>query len=131
MGWPFMLFTTAERRPSFYKSAIASPRLDVGSVHPRQDARSAHYERAFPDAPHTLTRFGRSLDVERNIIGDQERELAITIIIYKCAPRPPLLAIASNPGRNRNFLECSVYPVVVKTVLAIIGHIKIVEAVLS
>src|SRR5438105_3142395 len=97
----------------------------------RKSARSAHHRRALPQTSQSFAGLRRSLDIEKHIVGDHEIELSIAIVINERATGAPCLAIASDSRRGSNFLEGPVTLVVVKTVLAVISHVKIVEAIVG
>src|SRR5207302_4144193 len=91
--------------------------------------RSAHYRHAFPHAAQSLAWFGRGLEVEQNIVGDEKIELAIAVVIEKSATCSPRLAIARNSGRCCNFFEGSIAFVVVEAIFSVVSHVEVVVAV--
>ncbi len=93
-----------------------------------QSARAAHHRRALPDARGTISRRGRGREIEVNVIRNDEIELAVTIVVHEGAAAAPGFARASDAGFVGDIGEDAVI-VVVETVLAVVGDVEIVPAV--
>src|SRR5439155_16808310 len=72
---------------------------------------------------------GSSGEIHVNVIGDEEIELAVTIVVNESAARIPALAVSGDAGFFGDFAESAVAIVVVETIFAEVADEEIVEAV--
>src|SRR5690348_12484986 len=93
-----------------------------------QAAGAAHHGHAFPQAGGTLAGLGRIGQVGIHVVGNQQVKLAVAVVVHEGATRPPGFAVAGHPGLFANLGEGAVI-VVVEPVLAIVGDVDIIPAI--
>ena len=96
---------------------------------PLEPARTAHDGHALPHAAGSLAGLGHVLDVEVDVVGDGDVELAVAIVVDEGAAGAPLLAGAGDAGLFGDFAESAVALVVVEAVLAVAGYVEVGQAV--
>ncbi len=94
----------------------------------RQSSRAAHHRRALPDARRAVSRRRRGREIEVHVIGDDEIELAVAIVVNEGAAASPSLARSADARLVGHIGEDTVI-VVVETVLAVVGDVEIFPAV--
>ena len=110
-----------------FKRAIAAIVIE-DILRSGQTARPAHDGNPLPDASQTFPRRRRGRQIEIHIIGHNQIEAAIAIVVDECAARAPRLARSRDAGFLGDFGEHAVL-IVVKTVLAVVGDVKIFPSV--
>ena len=76
---------------------------------------------AFPIAVDARARFGHLLKIELKIIGNEEVQIAVAVVIQKGASRTPAHFRTSQSSFLRDVFESTVSLVAVEAVLAIVG----------
>src|SRR2546425_10566760 len=94
----------------------------------RQAGRAAGDHDAFVEAGAGFGN-GRRGEVEVNVIGDEEIEAAVAVVVHEGAAGVPALAIACDAGLGADVGEGAIAVVVVETVFAEVGDEEVVEAV--
>src|SRR5271155_6199204 len=86
-----------------------------------QPSGAAHDGSALPRAAGGGAGSGRSRQIEADVIGHRQVQLAIAVVIHKGASRSPQRAGTRNARRSAYFLKSAIALVVVKPVLTIGG----------
>src|SRR5664279_5113443 len=63
---------------------------------PGEPARATHDRRALPHAGRSSTRRGSGREIEINIIGDDQIEFTVAVVIHEGATRAPSAPLAGN-----------------------------------
>ena len=72
---------------------------------------------------------GRSLQVHVDVVGDEEIEFAVAIVVHKGAASAPAGSLSCDAGLLADIGEGAVSVVVVQNILAVVGDEQIVEAI--
>src|SRR6185312_6433609 len=118
--------------PSFlaYVGELAMAEIVIKHVRRAlQPARTAHHRHPLPDARGALAGSRRSGEIEIYVVGDHQVKQAVTVIIDEGAAGAPLLPISGNSCGFGKLFEGPVALIVIKTVLAVVGYVQIIEAV--
>ena len=111
-----------------FESAVA--KIVIKDIfRPRQATRAAHHRHAFPHAGGPLAGSGRGGQIEIDVVGDEQIELAVAVVVDKSAPGAPGFSVAGNFGFLADVGEGAVSVVVVEDVFAVVGDVKIFPAV--
>src|ERR1700727_3029551 len=94
-----------------------------------QSARSALNRDALPIAIYVLARHRRVLERETYIVGNEEIEVAIPIVVKETASRSPSRLIVQQPGGFRDVGKRSISIIAIKTVLPEAGAEDILKPV--
>ena len=86
-----------------------------------QTSGAAHHWNSLPGAAGRRTGSRRGCQVEADVVGDSQVELAIAIVIDKSAARSPQLARAGDSRVLRHLHEGAIALIVIKPVLAVGG----------
>ena len=100
---------------------------DVGGV--LEAARAAHDGHAFPDAAEALSGRGDLVEIEVDVVGDGDVELAVAIVVDEGAAGAPLLAGAGDPGFAGYLAKRAVALVVEEAVEAVSGDVDVVVSI--
>ena len=92
-------------------------------------ARTAHDGDAFPHATGASAGLGSCREIEVDVVGDDEIEFAVAVVVDEGAAGAPLFAGACDSGLLGYFFEGAVALVVEEAVLAVAGDVEVVEAV--
>src|SRR5215469_17733382 len=94
----------------------------------RESARSAHHGNALPDTSWTLTGSGCCGQIEVDVIGHDEIQLPVSIVVHEGTTCAPSLA---RSGHSRLFCDFGEYTVIVviELVLTVIGNVEIFPSV--
>ncbi len=90
--------------------------------------RTAGHHHALVEA-RARFRHGRGRQIQIDVVGDEQIELAVAVVVHKCAAGVPALAIAGDAGLLAHIGERAVAVVVVENILAEVGDEQIFEAV--
>src|SRR5216683_2966269 len=96
---------------------------------PRQAAWAAHHRHAFPHAGGPLAGSGRGGQIEIDVVGDEQIELAVAVVVNKGAAGAPGFSVAGNLGFLADVGEGAVAVVVVEDVFAVVRDVEIFPAV--
>src|SRR5580700_4483483 len=94
----------------------------------RQTTRATHHRNAFPYTIGSLARRGRRRQIEIHIVGYDQVEPTVAIIVDKCAAGAPSFSRACDSGFFRHFRKNAAL-IVIQAVLAIVGDVDIFPAV--
>ena len=111
-----------------FKSSVAAIVIE-NVLRAGKSARAAHHGNPFPDAGRPLSRRGRGREIEIHIVGDNQIEAAIAIVVDEGAARAPGLARSGDSGLLSDFSEDPMI-VVVKAVLPVVGDVEIFPSVI-
>ncbi len=100
---------------------------DIGCA--GQAARTAHDGDALPHAAEASAGLGSCCQIEVDVVGDDEIEFAVAVVVDESAAGAPLLTGAGDSGLFGYLFEGAVALVVEEAVLAVAGDVEIVEAV--
>ena len=100
---------------------------DVGGV--VEAARAAHDGHAFPHAACGFSGRRNLGEIEVDVVGDGDVELAVAVVVDEGAASSPLLAGAGDSGCLRHFLKRPVAFVVVEAVEAVSSDVEVVVSV--
>src|SRR6185312_15404904 len=92
-----------------------------------KSARTAVDRDAFPGAVGILAGLGKMRQIERDVVGDEEIEPAIAVVVDEAAARAPTLARIVEAGLFRDIGERAVAVVAVENIVAPVGDEQIVE----
>ncbi len=93
-----------------------------------QSGRSARDHHAFVEA-RTGFRHRRSRQIHIDVVGDEQIEVAVAVVVDECAARVPARAFARHAGFLADIGESAVAVVVIENVLAEVGDEQIVPAI--
>lgn len=96
----------------------------------RKAARAAHDGNAFPDARGAVTRSRCGGEIEVDVIGDHQVEMAITVVIDKGAAISPGFARAGDTCFLADGGKSSVAIVAIKDVFSVVGDVEIFPAII-
>src|SRR5579872_1220112 len=114
------------RRDVFKRSVAAVVVKDVFCA--GQSARATHDRNPLPNAGWTLARRGGGRQIKVHIVGDNQIETPVAIVVNECATGPPGLARSRNAGLFCDLGEHSVV-VVIEAILAVISDVEIFPSV--
>src|SRR5579864_5888125 len=114
-------------RRDIFKSSIA-PIVVKNVFRPRKPSRSAHHRNTLPEARRPVSGRRRGRKIEIHIVGYDQVDAAIAVVVHKRATGPPILARSSDAALFRDFLEYAVI-VMVKAILAVIRDVEIFPSV--
>ncbi len=92
-------------------------------------AGAAHDRNTLPDASRGLAGRWRVREVEVNVVGNGEIQLAVAVVVDEGTAGAPLLACSSDASLLGYLLECSIALVVEEAVFAVAGDVDVVESV--
>src|SRR5579871_1099087 len=95
----------------------------------RKAAWATHDRGAFPHATDASARFRSCREIEVHVVGDDEIEFAVAVIVDEGAAGSPLFAGAGDSGSFGDLFEGAIALIVEEAILAIAGDVKVVEAV--
>src|SRR4051794_14898096 len=95
----------------------------------REPARAALDGNSLPGAIHVRTGLGDAIHVELQIIGDEEIEVAVAVVVDPSAAGAPAGVITKQAGGFGDIAEGAIAVIFVELVLAVVGDEQIFEAV--
>src|ERR1700757_2996924 len=95
----------------------------------RQAARTALHGNAFPVAVHVFSGDWGVLEGEAHVVGDEQVEVAVAVVIHKAATRAPAGLVVPQPGRLGHIGEGAVTIVAEEAILAVVRAEDIFESV--
>ena len=107
-------------------AAIAEEQVGVG----RQPFRATVHRQAFPQAVRTLAGLGRGIEVEPQVVGDEEIEAAVAVVVDKRAAGAPAHVAPAEPGGRRHVLEPCTAVVAIQDVVTVVREEHVEPAVI-
>src|SRR5215468_784955 len=91
-------------------------------LRPGEATWAAHHWHAFPHARGTLTGSGSSGNIEINVVGDNQVEQPIAVVVYESAARTPGFPGSGNARFSAYFAK-DAFLIVVQTTASVIGNV--------
>src|SRR6266567_2098065 len=105
-----------------FESAVA--KIVIKDIfRPRQATRAAHHRHAFPHAGGPLAGSGGGGQIEIDVVGDEQIELAVAVVVDKGAAGAPGFSVAGNFGFLADVGEGAVAIVVVEHAFAVVRDV--------